>query len=91
MPNPLRHLALPILASLAFISPADAGPAEPSQARIDAWWSHVEAISNDGMEGRLTGSPGYDRAAAYVVQQFKAMGLKPAGVDGFYQPVELIE
>ncbi|CAN5284380.1 M28 family metallopeptidase [soil metagenome] len=43
------------------------------------------------MEGRLTGSPGYDRAAAYVVQQFKAMGLKPAGVDGFYQPVELIE
>ena len=40
------------------------------------------------MQGRLTGSPEYLKAAAYVVEQFKALGLRPAGVDGtFYQPV----
>ena len=27
------------------------------------WWADVSALANDGMEGRLTGSPGYDRAA----------------------------
>ncbi|CAN5289926.1 M28 family metallopeptidase [soil metagenome] len=90
MSHAYRRLALPILA-LSLATPAVSAPPEPTPARIDAWWSHVEAIANDGMEGRLTGSPGYDRAAAYVVDQFKAVGLKPAGTDGFYQPVELIE
>src|SRR3954453_14276922 len=27
------------------------------------WWSHVEALANDGMEGRNTGSPAHKRAA----------------------------
>src|ERR1019366_1852742 len=40
------------------------------------------------MEGRLTGSEGYSRAAGYVVSQLEAAGLKPAGVNGFYQPVK---
>lgn len=91
MPHRFRRLALPTLAALTLAAPLSAGPAEPSAARIDAWWGHVEAIANDGMEGRLTGSPGYDKAAAYVVDQFKAIGLKPAGVNGYYQPVDLIE
>ena len=36
--------------------------------RADAkrWWSHVEALANDGMEGRNTGSPAHKRAADYV-------------------------
>lgn len=85
-----RHV-LPILAALLLGGRAAAGPAEPDTARIATWWSHVEAISNDGMEGRLTGSPGYDRAAAYVIEQFKAIGLTPAGVNGYLQPVDLIE
>ena len=86
----LRRLLLPVL-GLSLVSPAAAGPAEQGAARIDAWWSHVAAISGDDMEGRLTGSPGYDKAAAYVVAQFEAMGLKPAGVNGFYQPLDLVE
>lgn len=90
MPFALRRLILPAFL-LSQLSPAAAGPAEPAPGRIDAWWLHVEKISGDEMEGRLTGSPGYDKAAAYVVDQFKALGLKPAGVDGFYQPVDLVE
>jgi Zn-dependent M28 family amino/carboxypeptidase len=51
------------------------------------WWSHVEVLANDGMEGRNTGSPGHKRAAEYVAAQFKASGLEPAGVGGYIQPV----
>jgi len=52
------------------------------------WWSHVEALANDGMEGRNTGSPGHKRAADYVAAQFKKSGLEPAGVGGYIQPVK---
>ncbi len=51
------------------------------------WWADVSALANDGMEGRLTGSPGYDRAAAYVISRLKEDGLEPAGVKGYLQPV----
>ena len=51
------------------------------------WWADVSALANDGMEGRLTGSPGYDRAATYVISQLKAEGLEPAGIRGYLQPV----
>ena len=51
------------------------------------WWADVTALANDGMEGRQTGSSGYDRAAAYVIGRLKAEGLKPAGLKGYLQPV----
>src|SRR5579872_6224996 len=51
------------------------------------WWSHVEALANDGMEGRDTGSAGHKRAAEYVAAQFEKAGLEPAGVGGYIQPV----
>jgi hypothetical protein len=49
-----------------------------------AWWHTTEALSNDGMEGRDTGSAAYRRAAEYVAARFKAAGLKPAGENGSY-------
>jgi Zn-dependent M28 family amino/carboxypeptidase len=53
------------------------------------WWSHVEALANDGMEGRNTGSPGHKRAAEYVATQFQKSALEPAGAaGGFIQPVK---
>ena len=51
------------------------------------WWSHVQALANDGMEGRNTGSPGHKRAADYVAAEFRKAGLEPAGVGGYVQPV----
>ena len=51
------------------------------------WFHHIQVLAADDMRGRLTGTDDYLRAAAYVVGQFKAMGLQPAGVNGFYQPV----
>src|SRR5262245_50374879 len=51
----------------------------------EAWWSHVKRLAEDSMEGRLTGSDGYARAADYVSAQFAEGGLQSAGNKGFYQ------
>src|SRR5262245_28201802 len=53
-------------------------------AETAAWWATTEALSSDAMEGRDTGSPGYDRAAAYVAKRFERAGLAPAGDNGTY-------
>jgi Zn-dependent M28 family amino/carboxypeptidase len=79
-----------ILAALAFASSgvmADANAPASSPAAAQ-WWADISALANDGMEGRLTGSPGYMRAAEYVISRFKAEGLRPAGVAGYLQPVK---
>src|SRR5258708_20042963 len=49
-----------------------------------AWWHTTVALSEDGMEGRDTGSAAYQRAADYVANRFKTAGLTPAGENGSY-------
>src|SRR6185312_10479359 len=61
---------------------------EPNDA-TRRWWSHVQALANDSLNGRDTGSEGYRRAAQYVAAQLEQAGLKPAGENGFYQSVPL--
>ena len=61
---------------------------EPNEA-TRRWWSHVQALANDSLAGRDTGSEGYRKAAAYVVDQLQRAGLKPAGENGWYQSVPL--
>jgi hypothetical protein len=53
------------------------------------WWSHVQFLADDNMEGRETGSAGHLRAAMYVAEQFDSAGLAAAGTSGFMQPVKL--
>src|SRR5207247_7671116 len=52
------------------------------------WWAHVQALANDSMEGRNTGSLTHKRAADYVAAQFQKAGLEPAGLVGYIQPVQ---
>ena len=57
-----------------------------------AWWHTTEALSNDSMEGRDTGTAAYQRAAEYVAHRFQAAGLKPAGENGgYFQTVPMHE
>ncbi len=51
------------------------------------WWSYVEFLASDNLEGRNTGSEGHKKAADYVAAQFERAGLKPAGEQGYIQPV----
>src|SRR5580658_5931880 len=67
----------------------DGSKTASDEAQGKVWWAHVQKLADPSMNGRLTGSEDYLRAEAYVVEQFKAYGLAPAGVDGgFYQPVK---
>ena len=80
----MKKLPLLLLAACAVILASANYDAEGKR-----WWSHIEALANDSMEGRNTGSPGHLRAARYVAGEFERAGLKPAGTDGGYlQPVE---
>src|SRR5689334_13792188 len=81
-----RGLTMTAAVMLAAIAVAAAVHAADDTA--SRWWAHVEALANDGMEGRNTGSAGHKRAAEYVAAQFQKAGLEPAGAGGgFIQPV----
>ncbi len=60
---------------------------DTSASNGSRWWSYVSALADDKLEGRDTGSVGHKKAAEYVAEQFKLNGLKPAGTEGFIQPV----
>ena len=68
-------------------------PAPPAGTDADtvAWWSITGDLSSDVMEGRDTGSVGYERAAQYVEKRFRAAGLKPAGETGGYRQTLLLK
>ena len=81
-----------VLLSLALASTA---PAKPPAGSPDfppeSFRSHVVFLADDKLEGRDSGSRGYDLAALYVASRFEALGLKPAGRDGWYQQVPFLE
>nr|WP_229496540.1 M28 family metallopeptidase [Massilia polaris] len=52
--------------------------------------AHLSFLADDLLEGRETGSRGYDIAARYVASQFLQYGVKPKGdKDGYLQHVPL--
>lgn len=74
---------------LFLLTPAVAFAKPPSQA-AQRWWSHVEVLGADDMEGRDTGSPGHQKAAEYVAAQFKQLGIEPGVGDSYFQEVPLL-
>ncbi len=83
--NRLAFAASGLVALAGTAAQADGGPAD---ATTRAWWALTQELSSDAMEGRDTGSPGYDRAAEVVAKRFAAAGLKPVGTDGsWFQPI----
>ena len=85
----MKRCALILLLLIAIPTFAQSSPAaSPFDGK--SWWGYVKVLADDNMEGRETGSPGLQRAAAYIVEQLKNDGLEPAGVNGYYQPVKLI-
>ncbi len=59
---------------------------EHALARLsaDSLRAHVAALADDRMEGRATGTRGYDLAAAYVAGRMKAIGLTPGAAGGSF-------
>jgi Zn-dependent M28 family amino/carboxypeptidase len=87
-----KQLVLVALTLAVALGLGAAGFAQQAARHFDgkSWWEHVKVLADDNMEGRETGSEGLKRSQAYVVDQLTKAGLQPAGVSGFYQPVQLI-
>ncbi len=65
---------------------SDLVEAKVEAASMRQWVSH---LSSDEMGGRANGSAELDRAADWLAQRFREIGLKPApGQNGFFQPFE---
>lgn len=66
---------------------ASAAALEEAAATIttEDMYNRIYFLASDGLRGRDTPSPGLEAAAAYIVSQYRKMGVKPGGEDGFYQ------
>jgi Zn-dependent M28 family amino/carboxypeptidase len=81
-----RSLLLAVLAGLAGTGLA-AAP-DLSAQRILA---HTKVLSSDEFEGRAPGTAGEEKTIAYLVDQFRRLGLEPGNPDGSYlQSVPLV-
>lgn len=47
-------------------------------------YNHVKELASDKYTGRLTGTEGYEKAAAWLANQLKDGGIEPKGDDGTY-------
>jgi Zn-dependent M28 family amino/carboxypeptidase len=89
--NPKRSrrvvLAAICVCALACVA-ASAQVERNSRGEGSRWWTDVSFLASDDLQGRMTGSGGYQAAAGYVAGKFKDQGLAAAGMVGFFQPVK---
>jgi hypothetical protein len=62
----------------------DAADEAMDAIRPEAIRADMRFLSDDALEGRGTGSRGYDIAAKFMASQFESLGLQPAGDNGSY-------
>src|ERR1700722_760819 len=53
--------------------------------------THVRMLASDDFEGRKPGTTGEEKTVAYLVEQFRKLGLKPGNGESFLQPVPMVE
>ena len=75
---------------LALAAPLAAQPAAPAITEADLL-RHIRVLASDDFQGRAPGTEGERRTTAYLIEQFRARGLEPAGPDGnWLQTFDLI-
>ncbi len=88
---PVLALRLGLLVALggglAAQAPESAGLLETALASItpEDCRSRVEILAGPEMEGRDSGSPGFERAARWVEERLEELGLEPAGPEGSWR------
>jgi Zn-dependent M28 family amino/carboxypeptidase len=76
----VRKASLSCLSLLLLLGAAPAPPAPQVNVRRMSEISRV--LASDEFLGRAPGTPGEDKTIPYLVEQFKAAGLQPAGENG---------
>ena len=75
-------ILLSLLATTAF--------AAPPAIDVAALKHDTQVLSSDAFEGRKPGTPGGDKAVAYMIQRFKAVGLQPGNRGSWTQEVPMV-
>lgn len=84
-PQPAVALALLLAAAAA------AATAQRPEVDLAALRAHASFLADDRLEGRETGSAGYEIAALYAATRFEQYGLAPGAGGGYLQPVRFVE
>ena len=53
--------------------------------------NHIHFLADDRLEGRRAGTKGEELAMDYISDQFKQIGLRPKGTEGYYQNFDINE
>ncbi len=87
----MKNKALvPLLSLLLLSSALAATPVNPAISAADIL-ARTKILASDEFEGRAPGSPGEEKTVAYLVSEFKKLGLQPGNPDGTYvQNVPLV-
>jgi Zn-dependent M28 family amino/carboxypeptidase len=83
-----------VLACAGLLLTACAGhrlPPPPTDIDENAYRDHLRVLASDDFGGRKPGTPGEDKTVAYLVEQFRKLGLKPGNGESFLQPVPMVE
>ena len=102
--QPLRFVSFVAFAFLSIQAAKAAAPPDATAAaakaaleapktsiRSEDLLRHTKTLSADEFEGRSPGTRGEEKTVGYLVDQFKALGLKPGNPDGtFIQKVPLM-
>jgi hypothetical protein len=73
------------LATTTFAQSPAVGTADSAR-----YFDIVKALASPNMEGRGAGTKGIERAAELIEQQYKNLGIEPAGTNGYRQPFSVI-
>jgi len=83
--RPLFGLAVIVcFVTTTALAAGDAADEAMSTIRPEAIRGNMRFLSDDLLEGRGTGTRGYELAAKFMATQFETVGLQPAGDNGTY-------
>jgi len=83
-------MPLPFLLLLSALAVEDPLPeADPAVTR-EALAHHVGFLASDELRGRAAGTPESLRSSAYLARALARAGVKPAGEEGYFQPIPLV-
>jgi aminopeptidase YwaD len=80
MSHRTKVLLLCLVTTVSYLHAQNVG----SEISAEQIKEHIKYFASDSLEGRLTGTPGNVKAAAYIERIMRASGLQPAGDSGTY-------
>ena len=80
-----KNINLLFLSLVFFTYLAGCEQSSKHETAINSLQNDISYLASDELEGRETGSPGAAKAAEYLANRFKEIGLIPKGTDGYFQ------